>query len=97
MEGAGIFLVLLWVAFVALWIWAIVDCVRVPDDRYYRAGSKVVWILVIVLLGLIGVIIYFAAGRPDQATRATMASGGGRGDPPLPPPSSPGSLPPPPN
>ncbi len=93
---AGGALVVVWVAFLALWIWALVDCIRVPDDRYFKSGTKVIWVIVIVLLGFIGAIIYLLAGRPDAATRASSKTGGDEADPPLPPAVPPGSLPPPP-
>jgi hypothetical protein len=50
----------------ALWILALVDAVRVPDDSMYRAGTKVTWVLVIVLTGFIGAIIYYAVGRYQE-------------------------------
>jgi hypothetical protein len=54
----------LFLAGVAFWIWALVDAVRVPDDSLYRAGNKVVWVIVIALLGALGGIIYVLVGRP---------------------------------
>jgi hypothetical protein len=57
-------LVLLVLALGALWVWALVDAIRVPDDSDYRAGTKLVWVLVIVLTGLIGAAVYLAVGRP---------------------------------
>jgi hypothetical protein len=87
-------IVLFWVTTVALWVWALVDAIQVPDDRFYRAGTKLVWVLVIVLTGALGAIVYFAAGRPDPATRATMRSSGPPG---AVPPQPPGMLPPPPD
>jgi hypothetical protein len=54
------------VALVALWIWALVDAIRVPDDADYRAGTKLVWVLVIVLTGFIGAAVYLAVGRPAR-------------------------------
>jgi hypothetical protein len=51
---------------VALWIWALVDAIRVPDDADYRAGTKLVWVLVIVLTGFIGAAVYLAVGRPAR-------------------------------
>ncbi len=47
-----------------LTIWALADAIRVPDDSMYRAGTKLVWVLVILLGNLIGSIVYFAIGRP---------------------------------
>jgi hypothetical protein len=57
-----------------LWILALVDAVKVPDDSMYRAGTKITWVLVIVLTGLIGAIIYYAVGRPSQLSRASAAA-----------------------
>jgi Phospholipase_D-nuclease N-terminal len=65
--------VLLGIAGFVLWIMALVDAVGVPDDSMYRAGNKVTWVLVIVLTGFIGAIIYYAVGRPSQASRASAA------------------------
>jgi hypothetical protein len=62
--SALILLVLL--ALAALWVWALVDAIRVPDDSDYRAGTKLVWILVIVLTGFIGAAVYLAVGRPAR-------------------------------
>ena len=66
--------VLLGIAGFVLWILALVDAVRVPDDSMYRAGTKVTWVLVIVLTGFIGAIIYYAVGRPSGAGRASAAA-----------------------
>jgi Phospholipase_D-nuclease N-terminal len=62
--SALILLVIL--ALAALWVWALVDAIRVPDDSDYRAGTKLVWILVIVLTGFIGAAVYLAVGRPAR-------------------------------
>jgi hypothetical protein len=37
------------IANIVLVIWALVDAIRVPDDSMYRAGTKLIWILVIIL------------------------------------------------
>ncbi len=62
----GIFLLLLLLAAVGLWIWSLVDAIRVPDESF-RAGSRVVWVLVIALTGFIGSVVYLFAGRPRTA------------------------------
>ena len=81
-------LFILGLAAFALWVWAIVDVVKVPDDSMFRAGNKLVWVLVIVITGLIGAIIYLAVGRPAPGNR------GGALSPPAdqPPPPPPGAL-----
>ena len=47
-------------------MWALVDAIRVPDDSGYRAGTKLLWVLVIALIGLLGAALYLAVGRPTQ-------------------------------
>ncbi len=63
--GLGILAVIL--GFSVLWVWSLVDAVRVPDDSPFRAGSKVIWVLVIALTGLIGSVVYLVVGRPRTA------------------------------
>jgi hypothetical protein len=58
----------------AVWIWALVDCLQVPDDSLYRTGNKLIWVLVIVLAQLIGAIIYLTIGRPGRGARRGPAS-----------------------
>lgn len=54
---------LLGLGMVALWVWMIVDCVQnEPSD----GNTKVVWILVIVLAGWIGALIYYFYRRPRR-------------------------------
>ncbi len=62
----GILVLSLFLAAIAFWVWSLVDAVRVPDS-HYRAGSKVVWVLVIALTGFFGSIAYLVAGRPRTA------------------------------
>jgi hypothetical protein len=82
-------------AALVFWIWALVDVVKVPDDSMFNAGSKLIWVLVIVLAGAIGAIVYLVVGRP--APKAMAPSGGALGDrlpanPNLPPPPPPGAI-----
>jgi hypothetical protein len=62
----SVLILLVILALAALWVWALVDAIRVPDDSDYRAGTKLVWILVIVLTGFIGAAVYLAVGRPAR-------------------------------
>jgi hypothetical protein len=64
--GAGIVMLLLTCMFVVIgilltvfWIWMLIDCAR----RDFEGSEKVVWILVIVLLGALGAAIYYFVGR----------------------------------
>ena len=72
-----IFVFVIGIGGTVLWILALIDAVKVPDDSMYRSGGKTMWILVIVLTGFIGAIIYYAAGRPDAETRARIKAGSG--------------------
>ncbi len=63
--GIAILLVLL--GFIAFWIWSLVDAIRVPDESAFRAGSKVIWVVVIAVTGFIGSVVYLAMGRPRAA------------------------------
>ncbi len=68
----GSFFVLIMIfglAALAVWIYALVDAIQVPDDSMYRAGNKLLWVLVIVFAQLIGAIIYLAVGRPPRDAR----------------------------
>ena len=45
----------------AVWIWALVDCVR---RTFAGDNEKLIWVVVIVLANTIGAIIYLIVGRP---------------------------------
>ena len=53
--GAGIFGILA----LAFWIWMIVDCAT----KTFPNNDKIIWILVVVLAGWVGALIYFFVGR----------------------------------
>jgi hypothetical protein len=82
MDGVFGLFVLVWLVGVVVMIWALIDCIKVPDDSMYRAGNKLIWVLVILFANVVGAIIYFAVGRPSP--RATPGSPGDL--PPMPPP-----------
>ena len=63
--GIAVLLVLL--GFLVFWVWSLVDAIRVPDDSAFRAGTKVIWVVVIAVTGFIGSIVYLAMGRPRTA------------------------------
>jgi hypothetical protein len=69
-----------WLIFVlggmVLWIWMLVDAVRVPDERFFRSGNKVLWIVLIAVLQVFGAIAYLVAGRPSKQARARWRQGG---------------------
>ncbi|HKI46840.1 MAG TPA: PLDc N-terminal domain-containing protein [Balneolales bacterium] len=62
MQATFIFvLVIFSLALFVFWIWTIVDCIRNPN---FDDTRRIMWILIIVLLGFIGSFIYlFMASR----------------------------------
>ena len=59
-------IVLLAIAFLAIalfvfWIWMLVDCLKKQDDMFAIGGNhaKLIWVLVIILTGIIGGLIYY--------------------------------------
>jgi prolipoprotein diacylglyceryltransferase len=45
------------------WIWMLVDCATKEPSQ---GNDKIIWILVIVLTGALGALIYFFARRPQR-------------------------------
>jgi hypothetical protein len=86
---------LLAVAALAMWVWALVDAIRVPDDTQYRSGTKLIWVLVIVLAQWVGAVIYLLAGRPDGGASKAIDDWNAR-RPPMWPGTPTGPVPPPP-
>ena len=87
--GFGVFFVA-WMVFVlggmALWIYCIVDVVKLPEHAYRIAGKeKTTWILVVALAQFIGAIIWWFAARKDVKAAAAAY--------PYPPPPSYGPPP----
>jgi len=48
---------------VAFWIWSIVDCATKEPSE---GNDKLIWILIIVLTGWIGSLIYLLVRRPQR-------------------------------
>jgi predicted membrane channel-forming protein YqfA (hemolysin III family) len=56
---------LLILAFLGLGLWWIFTIIEIARGRYENENDKIVWLLVVILLGILGLIIYKAAGpRP---------------------------------
>ncbi len=45
-----------------LLVWALIDVVK---REYVTGGNKIVWVLIIVLVGILGPLIYFIFGRKE--------------------------------
>ncbi len=56
----GAFLLLAAVAIV-FWLWMLVDCLKMPDNKFPAKGKndKVIWAITILWLSLIGAILYW--------------------------------------
>ena len=69
--------VILFVASVALFVWwllVLIQALRVPDHDWAAAGqSKILWVLVMVLLGILGTILYVLIARPALARTSPSA------------------------
>lgn len=48
---------------IGFWIWMLIDCITKESDQ---GNDKVVWVVVIALLGWIGALIYLLARRPTR-------------------------------
>lgn len=59
-------------AIFAFWLWALISVIRMPNDVYFRAGTKIIWVLVIVFLGGIGAVIYYFVGRPSEDFKPSL-------------------------
>jgi hypothetical protein len=53
------------ILYIVLFVYALVDAIRVPDDSMYRAGNKLIWVLVILLAPIVGSIVYLVIGSPQ--------------------------------
>lgn len=86
MTTFALFFLVFVVGSIALVIVTLVDVVRMPNDASFKSGTQIVWVIVILLAGLIGAIIYLAVGRPPGG--ATAARQQPAIAPPPPPPPS---------
>jgi hypothetical protein len=69
---AGGFVLLLALAVMCAWLWALVDIVRRPDQEFAAAGqNKILWVVVVALLHVIGVLLYLFIARPALQRAAT--------------------------
>ena len=60
MAGMMLVCALLAVAYLAIWIWALVDAIRNPA---LTDNMRIVWVLVILFAQIIGAVIYLIIGR----------------------------------
>lgn len=49
-----------------VWVWAVVDVLRRPDQQYAAAGqTKLVWLIVVFFGHVIGVLLWVLVARPQ--------------------------------
>lgn len=69
MNGAGafvgfyIFFLIFALAIFGFWLFCLIDVIR---HDFKSENGKVLWLLIVILLGGLGAIIYFFAGRKDR-------------------------------
>lgn len=62
----GLLIVVVSIAPVVYWIFAIIEVARIPSRQFYAAGSnKAFWIAVVVLLQIIGALLWLFVRRAD--------------------------------
>jgi len=83
--GFLLFFLVFVVGGIALFIYALVDVIRMPSDADFKAGTQIVWILVILLAQGIGAIIYLIVGRPPGGATAAREHPSPPRDIPAPP------------
>ena len=63
--AAGAFvMMLIGVAAFAFWIWMIIDCIQ---RKFKNQSEKIVWIIVLILAGWIGALVYLFAIRVSNS------------------------------
>jgi hypothetical protein len=61
----------LWVAALVYWIVAIVEVAKTPDWQFKAVGSeKIVWLLIVIIAGIIGALVWHFAKRSDVVAAA---------------------------
>jgi uncharacterized RDD family membrane protein YckC len=59
----------------AIWIWSVVDALRITDQRWAAAGeNKVLWVILIIVLGLVGSLLYVVMPRKKLGSPPGRAS-----------------------
>ena len=61
--GAEILLLLVCFAILYFWVKTIIEIAR---SQFTDDTTKIVWLLVVILCGLVGMIIYYAVGRKNR-------------------------------
>jgi len=83
--------VLVWLAVLALTVYAVVDCAQ-SEERRVRTLPKVLWVVLILVLPLVGPIAWLIAGRPEQPGTPRLGGPSRREGPPRGPDDDPDFL-----
>ena len=75
MDAIGVLFLLLffglWLAAIVYWIVALVEVCRLPDQQFRAVGTeKLTWVLIVVLAGIIGALIWRFAKRAEVLAAA---------------------------
>lgn len=54
------------VGFLALWLWSLIHCIQ---NRYLSDNNRLIGIILIVLLGILGSLVYLFLPREPEAQR----------------------------
>lgn len=66
--GSMLVLLVVFVVGIGLWLWSLVDALHTNGRTWDAAGqNQLVWVVVIVLLGLLGSILYVAVAKRTLA------------------------------
>lgn len=74
--GLGIIWLIFVIAMFVYWLWMLIDAIKTTDEQYAQvgSGSKIMWILLILILGIIPAIIYhFMVKRKLKAASTPSA------------------------
>ena len=68
--GIIIFFLVIIFAMIAVWVYAIVDITK--ND--FEGDNKMIWLLIVILVGFLGAIIYFIVGREKKISKTESDS-----------------------
>ncbi len=69
--GAEIIILLVALAYLFFWIKTIVEIAR---SRFTDSTQQIIWILVVIFCGIIGLVLYYAIGRKNRVQSSEIGS-----------------------
>ncbi len=71
----AVIVVVIGVALIVWWLLVLIEALRTPSSQWAAAGqNQLVYIVLMVLLGVIGTIVYIAVARPQLRTAGSSTS-----------------------